>query len=653
MTAVAAALAQTESPRIRVRIADLGLARENLRFDEAPDADIPRLAETIRAAGLIYPPIVRPGRKGEAPYMVLDGRRRRYALLHLVDAGVLALDTEVECSLAADKVSQAQATVIANTERAPVHLADVIAAIGKLRKARMEAAAIAAALGYDELEIRRLEALSAVHADVLTAFRAGKITLRQVRLFARVADRKLQGEIARTALDGYFQEWRLQDLVRGGRASVDDIRFELVGRERYLDAGGRIASDLFAELPDELLDPGKLSALWIERATAYAPILEAEGLAVHVAAERGYHAPDGLAGLPWVHTSSLSDEARESLRQVRDAARAAAVAAAEADAGADRDALIGEALKAEVEVARATPCRGELAAVVLSPASGFGLEATCFIRLREDEPEARADEEDDDRPGAGCAGPPRDIEVPDVRVDVAGVGHALHELRTDVATRGLIRDLADHPGAALTALVAQLFKSIALRDHVPAEASALAVSATGYRRGQSPPLAGLDGEVRARLEARREAYRASGLRPIVFVDRMMFADKMALLAELTAVALNLREARTTAIRMAARAEAAEIAALCGADIAAHWTPDATFLAAHPKAMLVRMLQDMEIDPDRAKGLKKDELVTLVAESAAERGWAPEALRWTAEPAVDDADEGAPEAQPARPEEEPE
>ena len=71
-----------------------------------------------------------------------------------------------------------------------MHIADVIVAIGRLRKARMDNAAISRALGYAELEIKRLEALAAVHANVLKALRQGKLTLKQVRLFARIADKK-------------------------------------------------------------------------------------------------------------------------------------------------------------------------------------------------------------------------------------------------------------------------------------------------------------------------------------------------------------------------------------------------------------------------------------------------------------------------------
>lgn len=115
---------------------------------------------------------------------------------------------------------------------------------------------------------------------------------------------------------------------------------------------------------------------------------------------------------------------------------------------------------------------------------------------------------------------------------------------------------------------------------------------------------------------------------------------MALLAELVAISLNIREERTTSLRRAARAEAAEIAELCGADIAAHWTPDVDFLSVHPKKQLLSLLDDMGVDDPRVKTLKKDELVAFVAEAAAERQWAPPVLSWTAAAPVEVVDEEA-------------
>src|SRR5271167_2158517 len=143
--------------RIQVRLGDLGLAKENLRFNEPPDDGVPQLADTILAAGVVIPPIVRPGKKGELPYMALDGRRRRFGLILLRERGDVGDDYVIDCLLAETPAQQAAAIVLPNTEHAPVHIADVITAIGRLRKARMDTAAISGALGYAELEIRRLE----------------------------------------------------------------------------------------------------------------------------------------------------------------------------------------------------------------------------------------------------------------------------------------------------------------------------------------------------------------------------------------------------------------------------------------------------------------------------------------------------------------
>jgi ParB family chromosome partitioning protein len=186
--------------------------------------------------------------------------------------------------------------------------------------------------------------------------------------------------------------------------------------------------------------------------------------------------------------------------------------------------------------------------------------------------------------------------------------------------------------------VAQLFKQLALHSSGGLDGSAAQISATRYQRGSMPPIPALDGEIRGRLDARRAAYKASGLRPITWVETLPHGEKMALMAELTAISLNVREARTSTLRHGARAEAAEIAALCGADISAHWTPDQPYLAVHSKRQLSALLDEMGLEDDRAKALKKDDLVTFVAEAAAERQWAPAALAWDRTEVEEPADE---------------
>lgn len=622
--------------RIQVRLGDLGLAKENLRFSEPADDGIPQLADTVLAAGVVIPPIVRAGRKGEDAHMALDGRRRRLALLLLKERGAIDDDYLVECQLAETKAQQAAAILLPNTEHAPVHIADVIVAIGRLRKAKMDTTAISKALGYSELDIKRLEALSAVHANVIKALRLGKLTLKQVRLFARIDDKKRQAEIAETALAGYFQDHHLRHVVEGGRLTVEDPRFTLVGMDRYAEAGGRVSVDLFGELPDALLDPEILQAAWRGRVQPIVEHLKTEGLAVYVGQDGAFGAPEGFHRLPYVYPGDLSEAQRTALSEARYAVTQLSSALQDIDPASDEaPAAYAPLASAMAAVAGAPLTRDKIGAVMLSPAdSDYGWGATFYaVPLPADQlpPEIEDETDEDDEPASIYGRAVVDVEVPRVEVEVEGSSHVLHEVRTDIATRGLIRDLADDPGAALTVLVAQLFKQLALQSSGSLEESALQIAAKRYSFGSTPPITALDGEVKGRLDARRVAYKSSGLRPITWVETLPHGEKMALLAELTAMSLNLREGRTTSIRHAARAEAAEIAALCGADITAHWTPDTAFLSVHPKKQLLAMLDEMGAQDDRAKTLKKDDLVTFVGEAAAGRQWAPAALAWDRPP----------------------
>jgi ParB family chromosome partitioning protein len=643
--------------RIQVRLGDLGLAKENLRYAEPADDGVPQLADTILAAGVVIAPIVRPGRKGEEAYVALDGRRRRMALLLLKERAAIDDDYLVECQLAVTKAQQAAAIVLPNTEHAPVHVADVIVAIGRLRKAKMDTRAIAGALGYAELEIKRLEALSAVHPKVLTALRRGKLTLKQVRLFARLPDRQQQAEIAETALAGYFQDYQLRQVVEAGRLTIDDPRFALVGMDRYVAAGGKVSSDLFGELPDVLLDPQTLQAAWRDRVRPIVAYLQAEGLEVYLGDDGDFGAPEGFSRLPYVYRPDLTEAQVAALDAARYRVTELSSELQDLDPASDAaPAVLGPVLSAMAVVAGAPLSRCRIGAVMLSPSGdGFGVAATFYsVPLPAGErPDSIEGESDDHEENVDVSGRyAADVEVPKADVEVEGSSHVFHETRTDVATRGLIRDLADDPSAALTVLVAQLFKQLALQSSGSLDAGAVQVSATRYGRTGAAPIAALDGEVRARLDARRAAYKASGLRPIPWVETLPHGEKMALMAELTAISLNVREARTSAIRHAARAEAAEIAALCGADISAHWTPDAAYLGVHSKKLLLGLLEEMGAEDARAKTLKKDALVTFVAECAAERQWAPSALAWDrpmADVEPDETEEAPPATTDAPPE----
>ncbi|MBU3974750.1 MAG: ParB N-terminal domain-containing protein, partial [Alphaproteobacteria bacterium] len=175
-----------------VRLGDIGIARENLRFNEPPDDDIPTLAATMKAAGQLQRLTVRPGRgRKEEPWMALDGRRRRLALGLLLDAGEIDENYPVTVCVETDPARQAAAVLLTNTA-VPVHVADVIAAIGRMLKSRLTVSVISRALGYAEIDVKRLAALAGLPPVALAALKAGRMTLKQARLLARLPDKAEQ-----------------------------------------------------------------------------------------------------------------------------------------------------------------------------------------------------------------------------------------------------------------------------------------------------------------------------------------------------------------------------------------------------------------------------------------------------------------------------
>lgn len=626
---------------------DVAIAPENMRFGEAPDDEIPELAETIFAAGVLQPLTVRPGRgKKEKPGMALDGRRRWLALQLLLDAGRITDAYPVPAFVETDPARQAAAIVLTN-KHVPVHPADVIVAIGKMLKAQLAFAVIAGALGFAELEVRRLAALSDLHPKALEALRAGRLNLRQARLLARLPDRKEQGEIAEAALNGMgFQEWRITDRLDAGQVTTRDRRFRLVGSDRYAAAGGRIDSDLFGERPDVVLDPEILQSAWIARAEALSRDL---GIEVRVSVACPEIDDADLEPFGTNYGMGLDSDGLAIWEDLQNAEHEAGAALADVDwasDGAEPRLAAVLAAKLAADLASEPPREVSFVQVFSDTATGLSLRAYGPPAPFVEEDDAAETVEGDDAP-LGTGAVPSRREIPAViatpvavapRPELDGVGHALHEVRTDTATRALIRALADDPGAALTAVVARLFGVVVLHQGRGRGGGALALDAEAYSRRGVSPIEALDGDVRRRLADWRAAWEASELSPIAWVASLPHGEKMALLAEVVALSLDLREERTTQVRRAARAEAVEIAAICQADVTLHWTPDETFLGAHPKAKLLDMLDAMGAGETRAGAAKKDELVSLVAERAAERSWAPAYLSWAAEPPDEPEDE---------------
>ena len=618
-------------PEQFVPLNQIGVAPENLRAAEGPDEEIPQLAETLFVGGQVFALLVRPGRgKKEEPFMALDGRRRRFGFLALAADGRISADHPVRVKVLTDPALQVAAAMLPNTEHMAPDLVDVIAAVGRLQRRKMSPSEIARALGYTVKDIQGWMVLANLDGSALVGLRDGRITLKQAKLMTRLTaeDQRQLAEHARTY--GSLYDHIVRQRVEGAVITVADRRVRLAGLDNYRAAGGRVDSDLFGELPDTLLDQPVLQQVWDAQVAPVIELLRSEGLEVFVGGYRG-QIPEGYAPLPYNvygRERSEDDQADLDAREARASAAQSAVSAL-AEITAEGRCLVLEAVTADLDYRRGLHTMALAAATVL-PHPRLGVEVVFHIA---DEPEPEADETSDDADAASAASTDcglrrsGDVDIPRVELDSSVSTHALNERYTDVATRGLVRAVADDPQAALILVVARLFANVALTGSGDKTESISTLQAEAYRRYGVEPIAALDGDVADRLEAHRQAYLAAGVRPIPWVASLSHGERMSLLAELVGMTLNGREFATHAKRYGARAEALEVTELTGYDILNYWTPDLEFFAAHNKKQLLAMTEAMGADVAPAAALKKGDLAAYVTEGAAEHRWAPEALSW--------------------------
>lgn len=621
--------AENGSYRAQVPLSQIDVAPENLRFDQPADEGIAQLADTL-AVDQIIDIICRPGKKGEAKFMALDGRRRLFAWQLLISDGRISADHPVWVTVETEDDRIARAALLSGTERRDTHMADVIETIGRLKSKKMPVAKIAAAVGYAPLLVERWAALSKLPAPAFRAMRENRLTLKQAQLLTRVKDQSLRDQLISDALAGPMSDATLEHLVNKDAITVHDRHFRLATKAAYLAAGGRIEADLFGDTPDIVHDKEVLLKVWSERAKPAALALRAEGV-------EPFAVPEPRRTSPSPNYDVLPMDSRQSHTPEQAEAFAAAEKAvfelrqsfhALEELSDEHLPKVTELVLAQLEAARTLHTRSKIQGAALYPDQDFGVGVVFFgttATASIDPQPASSDEPATTGDGPTYTPAATAQVIPITPISTGARTNTLHERYTDVATRGLIRAVAEDPRAALNLTVARLWVSVGLNAAGDPAQSVSTLQAARYVRNGVNPINNLDGEVYETLEGWREAYTASGLRPIAWVDTLANGDKLTLLAQLTALTLNAREFSLSVPRHAARAEAVELAEMTDYDISTYWTPDVEFCTAHRKADLLELLKTMGADAEEADRMKQDELAVFVAEKAAELGWAPPSL----------------------------
>jgi ParB family chromosome partitioning protein len=610
---------------IMIQVKNLAVAPENPRYGETADEKVAALGQTILAAGNLDAILVREATKAEMPnggYMILAGRRRYLGVIDQIEKGNATDQFSLKAEVMTDKKSQAAALLLTNTERMGMHSADVITAIGKMRKNRMNLKQISEAIGYDELEVKRLSALSDLPPSILKALKDDKIKLSVARQIARIKDKSALKEVEQIVADGeplweFFREYDRNS----EKLPITDGRVSFVGLKNYRESGGRTESDLFGEYPEQIIDVPLLDQLWVDKATAIANLVATETMEVIV--ENSARHPTKYNDL--VELSHWQSPKKINLPDRSEAIQSTREIIENNENGDVSIEKLAEYYSNLINLDRMTYQEDDIRKVILyqNYHSTFPQYKSFAV------PMSHTDTNDDqiDRDYGARWKRTSDISTPEMNIQIAGKSHSLHERITDYGTRGLARALADDPVTALTVTIAQIFTSQLLQSW---DKAASTIGAKNYATNKDGPTATLDGEIRDRLEAKVTAYKQSGLRPVAWVDSLDHADKMGLLAELTAMSLDLKETRTDLIQREARAQAAEIADMISYDITSYWTPDVTFLGAYSRTQLLEMYDQMGLDSTdpTVKALKKEGLIQVVAETAAELKWAPQSLTWS-------------------------
>ena len=180
---------QSRAELKRLPLSTLHLHPRNVRQTQASEAEFIALKASIATHGLINPLSVVKDKKG---YAVFAGGRRLQVLYQLDKGGELTdnLNGGIPCNIYDDATSVAELSLAENEVRAAMIAADQIEAWHRLSKDGLTAEQIAQNFGQPQNYVLKLMKLGGLAPQVMKAFRAGDITMRELQAFTLVADHK-------------------------------------------------------------------------------------------------------------------------------------------------------------------------------------------------------------------------------------------------------------------------------------------------------------------------------------------------------------------------------------------------------------------------------------------------------------------------------
>ncbi|MBT0667408.1 ParB N-terminal domain-containing protein [Novosphingobium profundi] len=267
---------------ILVAATNLTKSPSNVRTVGDPVADA-QLEANIAAKGvrqnLIGVPIAR--KKGH--YRVIAGGRRLDAVHRLIEKGHFAPDYQIPVLVLGNARDAIETSLEENFFSLTMNPADTCRAFQDIIENEGKTAEdVAKRFGLSERFVRSRLRLADLADPVFEALRNGEITLNVAIAYASTSDRTRQAEVFELLNDGYYRS-NVNEIKRQLVEETylgSDPKALLVGRDAYVEAGGRVDLDLFTDATTERwIDGDLLSRLVAEKlAKAAQALREREGL---------------------------------------------------------------------------------------------------------------------------------------------------------------------------------------------------------------------------------------------------------------------------------------------------------------------------------------------------------------------------------------
>lgn len=400
----------TQRQIIYVRALDCTKSPDNVRTSSDPAADA-ELEANIGETGEVIQNLVGlalPRKKGK--FEIFAGGRRLERVHANIEKGVLAEDFMVPVFPAKNRQEAISMSLAENYYNLRMNPADECRGFQAVIDGEKKTAAdVAKRFGVTEKFVLGRLRLANLAPPVFEALRNGDITLDVAKAYGATADTDRQAKVFEQMAASY-QRGNVNEIRRQlatGSFKGGDPKAMLIGRDAYLQAGGRVESDLFSDQANEVWVDGDIVERLVEQTLTAAAqaIREREGFA-EVRIMPATH-------MPWSETSqlrkiepeplNLSDEVASRYTEIETELAEIEQEAAEQEDYTEEQSDRIEVLNAELEAlaptsSEFTPAQkaGAIAYVMIDPDGTPKLYEELYAVETEDETDGELTSEDGD-----------------------------------------------------------------------------------------------------------------------------------------------------------------------------------------------------------------------------------------------------------------